>query len=82
MMRDRLFHAQGEAAVGPRPPVPYNRVNMGATKPSAASPPQPQAQEAPSTVTSITTQVQFSHSKSLNGNILWSLPYKHVEHIC
>ncbi|XP_067101649.1 protein transport protein Sec31A isoform X1 [Osmerus mordax] len=49
MMRDRLFHAQGEAAVGPRPPVPYNRVNVGVTKPSAASPPQPQPQEAPST---------------------------------
>lgn len=55
MMRDRLFHAQGGAAGGQQePPVPYNRVDVGAAKPSpapteAAAPAPAPAQRAPST---------------------------------
>nr|XP_023663915.1 protein transport protein Sec31A-like isoform X2 [Paramormyrops kingsleyae] len=28
-LRDRLFHAQGESAEGPQPPLPYSRVQVG-----------------------------------------------------
>ncbi|KAM3859446.1 protein transport protein Sec31A [Diretmus argenteus] len=38
MLRDRLFHAQGEAAIGQQPPVPYNRVTVSTTKPTSAAP--------------------------------------------
>lgn len=44
MLRDRLFHAQGDAAVGQQPPVPYKRVNVSTTKPAPA--PQAPAQKA------------------------------------
>lgn len=27
-LRDRLFHAQGESAEGPQPPLPYSRVQV------------------------------------------------------
>ncbi|XP_028990419.1 protein transport protein Sec31A isoform X1 [Betta splendens] len=36
MLRTRLFHAQGEAAVGPQPPNSFNRVNVSTAKPHPA----------------------------------------------
>lgn len=45
MLRDRLFHAQGEAAVGPQPPNSFNRVTVSTAKPAAAAQtPAPKAQ--------------------------------------
>ncbi|XP_058477555.1 protein transport protein Sec31A isoform X1 [Solea solea] len=38
MLRDRLFHAQGEAAVGPQPPNSFNRVGVSTAKPAAQTP--------------------------------------------
>uniref|UniRef100_UPI003AAFE2EE protein transport protein Sec31A n=1 Tax=Centroberyx gerrardi TaxID=166262 RepID=UPI003AAFE2EE len=42
MLRDRLFHAQGEASVGQQPPGPFNRVSVPTTKstPAAQTPAQ------------------------------------------
>ena len=37
MLRDRLFHAQGEAAVGQQPPNSFNRGNASAAKPAPAA---------------------------------------------
>lgn len=37
MLRDRLFHAQGEAAVGQQPPNSFNRVNVSTAKPNPAA---------------------------------------------
>ncbi|KAM9336115.1 protein transport protein Sec31A [Symphorus nematophorus] len=37
MLRDRLFHAQGEAAVGQQPPNSFNRVNVSTAKPAPAA---------------------------------------------
>ncbi|XP_056153738.1 protein transport protein Sec31A isoform X2 [Lampris incognitus] len=34
MLRERLFHAQGEVAVGQQPPAPYNRVSVSTAKPA------------------------------------------------
>ncbi|XP_036386111.1 protein transport protein Sec31A isoform X2 [Megalops cyprinoides] len=46
MLRDRLFHAQGEAAEGQAPPCPYNKVSIGgATNTPAPAPAQPAAQK-------------------------------------
>lgn len=45
MLRDRLFHAQGEAAVGQQPSNSFNRVNVSTAKPTpAAQTPAPKAQ--------------------------------------
>uniref|UniRef100_A0A3B4V7W7 Protein transport protein Sec31A n=1 Tax=Seriola dumerili TaxID=41447 RepID=A0A3B4V7W7_SERDU len=37
MLRDRLFHAQGEAAIGQQPPNSFNRVNVSTAKPTPAA---------------------------------------------
>ncbi|AWP17855.1 Protein transport protein Sec31A [Scophthalmus maximus] len=45
MLRDRLFHAQGEVAVGQQPPDSFNRVNVSTAKTApAAQAPAPKAQ--------------------------------------
>uniref|UniRef100_A0A8C9XMU2 Protein transport protein Sec31A n=1 Tax=Sander lucioperca TaxID=283035 RepID=A0A8C9XMU2_SANLU len=45
MLRDRLFHAQEEAAVGQQPSNSFNRVNVSTAKPTpAAQAPAPKAQ--------------------------------------
>ncbi|XP_069011475.1 protein transport protein Sec31A isoform X1 [Embiotoca jacksoni] len=45
MLRNRLFHAQGEAAGGQQPPNSFNRVSAATAKPaSAAQTPAPKAQ--------------------------------------
>lgn len=45
MLKDRLFHAQEEAAVGQHHPTSLNRVNVPTAKPTpAAQPPTPKAQ--------------------------------------
>ncbi|XP_029977381.1 protein transport protein Sec31A-like isoform X3 [Sphaeramia orbicularis] len=45
MLKDRLFHAQGESAVGQQPPNSYNRPNVSTAKPTpAAQTPAPKAQ--------------------------------------
>ncbi|XP_028285931.1 protein transport protein Sec31A isoform X1 [Parambassis ranga] len=45
MLRDRLFHAQGEAVVGQQPPNSFNRANVSTAKPApAAQAPAPKAQ--------------------------------------
>uniref|UniRef100_A0A665X4U4 Protein transport protein Sec31A n=1 Tax=Echeneis naucrates TaxID=173247 RepID=A0A665X4U4_ECHNA len=42
MLRDRLFHAQGEAPIGQQPQNSFNRVNVSTAKPTpVAAPPQP-----------------------------------------
>ncbi|KAM4624415.1 protein transport protein Sec31A isoform 2-T2 [Polymixia lowei] len=46
MLKDRLFHAQGEAAVGQQPPVPYNKVNVSTAKPAPAPAAPAPAQKA------------------------------------
>ncbi|KAG7507635.1 transport protein Sec31A-like isoform X2 [Solea senegalensis] len=43
MLRNRLFHAQGEAAVGQQPPNSFNRVGVSTAK-SVAQTPVPKAQ--------------------------------------
>uniref|UniRef100_A0A8D3CCI0 Protein transport protein Sec31A n=1 Tax=Scophthalmus maximus TaxID=52904 RepID=A0A8D3CCI0_SCOMX len=48
MLRDRLFHAQGEVAVGQQPPDSFNRVNVSTAKTApAAQAPAPKAQIMP-----------------------------------
>uniref|UniRef100_A0A8C9XQ79 Protein transport protein Sec31A n=1 Tax=Sander lucioperca TaxID=283035 RepID=A0A8C9XQ79_SANLU len=48
MLRDRLFHAQEEAAVGQQPSNSFNRVNVSTAKPTpAAQAPAPKAQIVP-----------------------------------
>lgn len=37
MLRDRLFHAQGEASVGQQPPNSFNRANVSTAKPAPAA---------------------------------------------
>lgn len=37
MLRDRLFHAQGEATVGQQPQRPNNTVNASTAKPTPAA---------------------------------------------
>lgn len=37
MLRNRLFHAQGEAAAGPQPPNSFNRAPVSTAKPAAAA---------------------------------------------
>ena len=37
MLRDRLFHAQGEAPVGQQPPNSFNRANVSTAKPAPAA---------------------------------------------
>uniref|UniRef100_A0A8D3DJM4 Protein transport protein Sec31A n=1 Tax=Scophthalmus maximus TaxID=52904 RepID=A0A8D3DJM4_SCOMX len=51
MLRDRLFHAQGEVAVGQQPPDSFNRVNVSTAK--TAPPPMPSVftRQAPPTNT-------------------------------
>ncbi|XP_062269970.1 protein transport protein Sec31A isoform X1 [Platichthys flesus] len=45
MLRDRLFHAQEEAAVRQQPPNSFNRVDVSTAKPApAAQPPAPKTQ--------------------------------------
>lgn len=45
MLRDRLFHAQEEAAGGQQPPNSFNRANVSTAKPTpAAQAPAPKAQ--------------------------------------
>lgn len=45
MLRDRLFHAQGEAAVGQQTPNSFNRVSVSTAKSTpAAQTPAPKAQ--------------------------------------
>ena len=45
MLRDRLFHAQEEAAVGQQPPNSFNRAEVSPAKPApAAQTPAPKAQ--------------------------------------
>lgn len=45
MLRERLFHAQGEAVIGQQPPSSINRVGVSTVKPApAAQTPAPKAQ--------------------------------------
>ncbi|KAF3704316.1 Protein transport protein Sec31B SEC31-like protein 2 SEC31-related protein B SEC31B-1 [Channa argus] len=37
MLRERLFHAQGETAIGQQPPNSFNRVNVSTSKPTPAA---------------------------------------------
>uniref|UniRef100_A0A3Q3IHI1 Protein transport protein Sec31A n=1 Tax=Monopterus albus TaxID=43700 RepID=A0A3Q3IHI1_MONAL len=48
MLRERLFHAQGEAVIGQQPPSSINRVGVSTVKPTpAAQTPAPKAQIMP-----------------------------------
>ncbi|KAM7370685.1 hypothetical protein PAMP_010212 [Pampus punctatissimus] len=64
MLRDRLFHAQGEAAVGQQPPNSFNRVAVSTAKPTpAAQAHAPKAQimsqyQAPSAPSQVAAQQQ------------------------
>ncbi|XP_037610987.1 protein transport protein Sec31A isoform X2 [Sebastes umbrosus] len=53
MLRDRLFHAQEEAAVGQQPPNSFNRVDVSTAKPTPAAP-------TPATKAQIMSQYQPS----------------------
>uniref|UniRef100_A0A665X4S6 Protein transport protein Sec31A n=1 Tax=Echeneis naucrates TaxID=173247 RepID=A0A665X4S6_ECHNA len=49
MLRDRLFHAQGEAPIGQQPQNSFNRVNVSTAKPTPAPQIPPMPMGAPST---------------------------------
>ncbi|KAG9345956.1 hypothetical protein JZ751_007771 [Albula glossodonta] len=47
ILRDRLFHAQGEASEGQPPPFPYAKVSVGGSPNTPASAPAPAPAQAP-----------------------------------
>uniref|UniRef100_A0A672YMA6 SEC31 homolog B, COPII coat complex component n=1 Tax=Sphaeramia orbicularis TaxID=375764 RepID=A0A672YMA6_9TELE len=80
MLKDRLFHAQGESAVGQQPPNSYNRPNVSTAKPTpAAQTPAPKAQimvfnnfhpaPAPGFIPTVVAQYNDTR-KMLNSKIL------------
>uniref|UniRef100_UPI00398E8156 protein transport protein Sec31A isoform X2 n=1 Tax=Pristiophorus japonicus TaxID=55135 RepID=UPI00398E8156 len=64
-LRDRLFHAQGEAMVDQQPPsFPFNRVVTSSTRPASTPAPTPARQTPPQRPIQQPTQQQFLSSQT------------------